>query len=34
MLNKGIKFLIENKIVAGLLLVLLVGWGLTNSPFH
>ena len=34
MLNKGIKFLIENKIVAGLLLVLLVGWGLTNAPFH
>jgi len=34
MLNKGIKFLIENKIVAGLLLVLLVGWGLTNSPFN
>ncbi|WP_304136712.1 efflux RND transporter permease subunit [Mesonia mobilis] len=34
MLNKGIKFLIENKIVAGLLLVLLVGWGLTNSSFH
>lgn len=34
MLNKGIKFLIENKIVAGLLLVLLVGWGLTNAPFN
>ena len=34
MLNQGIKFLIENKIVAGLLLVLLVGWGLTNAPFN
>ena len=34
MLNKGIKFLIENKIIAGLLLLLLIGWGLTNAPFN
>ncbi|WP_373059720.1 efflux RND transporter permease subunit [Zunongwangia sp. H14] len=33
MLNKGIKFLIENKLVAVLLLVLFVGWGLVNAPF-
>ncbi|MDT0674982.1 efflux RND transporter permease subunit [Autumnicola musiva] len=34
MLNKGIKFLIENKLVAVLLLVLFVGWGLVNAPFN
>lgn len=34
MLNKGIKFLIENKLVAVLLLVLFVGWGVVNSPFN
>ncbi|WP_121665507.1 efflux RND transporter permease subunit [Mesonia aquimarina] len=34
MLNKSIKFLIYNKLVAFLLLVLLVGWGFTNSPFN
>ncbi|SHI99126.1 Cu(I)/Ag(I) efflux system membrane protein CusA/SilA [Mesonia phycicola] len=34
MLNKGIKFLIYNKIVALLLLILFLGWGLTNSPFQ
>lgn len=33
MLNKSIKFLIENKLVAVLLLVLFVGWGVVNSPF-
>ncbi|MGJ5640572.1 efflux RND transporter permease subunit [Formosa sp. S-31] len=33
MLNKSIKFLIENKLVALLLLVLFVGWGIVNSPF-
>ncbi|WP_194768405.1 efflux RND transporter permease subunit [Tamlana sp. I1] len=33
MLNKSIKFLIENKLVAVLLLVLMVGWGTVNSPF-
>ncbi|MDE3740513.1 efflux RND transporter permease subunit [Maribacter polysaccharolyticus] len=34
MLNKGIKFLIENKLVAVLLLVLFVGWGTANAPFN
>ena len=34
MLNKGIKFLIENKLVAVLMLVLFVGWGIINAPFN
>ena len=34
MLNKSIKFLIENKLVAVILLVVLVGWGLVNAPFN
>ncbi len=34
MLNKSIKFLIENKIVAVLLIVLFIGWGLVNAPFN
>lgn len=34
MLNKSIKFVIENKIVAVLLLLLLVGWGLMHAPFN
>ncbi len=34
MLNKTIKFLIENKLVALLLLVLFVGWGIINTPFQ
>jgi Cu(I)/Ag(I) efflux system membrane protein CusA/SilA len=34
MLNKGIKFLIENKLVAVLMLVLFVGWGTVNAPFN
>jgi len=33
MLNKSIKFLIENKLVAALLLALFIGWGITNAPF-
>ncbi len=33
MLNKAIKFLIENKLVAVLLLALFVGWGIVNAPF-
>ncbi|MCM5662759.1 efflux RND transporter permease subunit [Galbibacter mesophilus] len=33
MLNKGIKFLIENKLVSVLMLFLFVGWGLVNAPF-
>ncbi|MBT8204375.1 MAG: efflux RND transporter permease subunit, partial [Eudoraea sp.] len=34
MLNKSIKFLIENKLVAFLLLVLFIGWGVANAPFQ
>lgn len=34
MLNKGIKFLIENKLVAVLLLLLFVGTGIITSPFN
>ncbi|MCB0474392.1 MAG: efflux RND transporter permease subunit, partial [Flavobacteriaceae bacterium] len=34
MLNKSIKFLIENKLVAVLLLLLFVGWGIINAPFN
>ena len=34
MLNKSIKFLIENKLVALLLLVLFIGWGIANAPFQ
>lgn len=33
MLNKAIKFLIENKLVSVLLLTLFVGWGVINAPF-
>ena len=34
MLNRSIKFLIENKIVAVLLLILFLGWGISNAPFN
>ena len=34
MLNKCIKFLIENKLVAVLLLLLFIGLGTVNSPFN
>ncbi|MEH6408258.1 MAG: efflux RND transporter permease subunit, partial [Leeuwenhoekiella sp.] len=34
MLNKSIKFLIHNKLVSVLLLVLFVGWGVVNAPFN
>ena len=33
MLNKAIKFLIENKLVAILMLALFVGWGIIHAPF-
>jgi len=33
MIHKSIKFLIENKLVAVLLLFLFIGWGTLNSPF-
>ncbi len=34
MLNKSIKFLIENKLVSVLLLFLFLGWGTVNAPFN
>jgi len=34
MLNKSIKFLIENKLVAVLMLILFIGWGTVNAPFN
>ncbi|SFN39957.1 Cu(I)/Ag(I) efflux system membrane protein CusA/SilA [Bizionia echini] len=34
MLNKSIKFLIENKLVAVLLLALFIAWGVVNAPFE
>ncbi|MCP9200611.1 efflux RND transporter permease subunit [Gramella sp. GC03-9] len=34
MLNKSIKFLIENKLVAVLILTLFVGWGVVTAPFN
>ncbi|MFD0760580.1 efflux RND transporter permease subunit [Lutibacter aestuarii] len=33
MLNKSIKFLIENKLVAVLILVVFIGWGISTAPF-
>ena len=33
MLNKSIKYLIENKLVAVLMLLLFIGWGTVNAPF-
>jgi Cu(I)/Ag(I) efflux system membrane protein CusA/SilA len=34
MLNKSIKYLIENKLIAVLLLFLFIGWGIVNAPFN
>ncbi|NER14807.1 cation transporter [Leptobacterium flavescens] len=34
MLNKSIKFLIENKLIAVLLLLLFFGWGVSTAPFN
>lgn len=34
MLNKSIRFFLENKLVAVLLLLLLCGWGLAVAPFN
>jgi Cu(I)/Ag(I) efflux system membrane protein CusA/SilA len=34
MLNKSIKFLIENKLGAVLLLSLFIGWGIIHAPFN
>lgn len=33
MLNKSIKFFLENKLVTGLLLVIFIAWGTISSPF-
>ena len=33
MLNKTIRFFLENKLVAVLLLIVIVGWGIAVSPF-
>jgi Cu(I)/Ag(I) efflux system membrane protein CusA/SilA len=33
MLNKSIKFLIENKLVAVIILALFIGWGIVTAPF-
>ncbi len=33
MLHKSIKFLIENKLVAVIILVLFIGWGVVTAPF-
>lgn len=34
MLNRSIKFLIDNKLVAILLLFIFLGWGIINAPFN
>ena len=34
MLNKSIKFLIENKLVAVIILTLFIGWGVVTAPFN
>jgi len=34
MLNKTIRFFLENKLVAVLLLLVMVGWGLAVAPFN
>ena len=34
MLNKSIKFLIENKLVSVLLIALFIGWGISTAPFN
>ncbi|CAL67898.1 efflux RND transporter permease subunit [Christiangramia forsetii] len=34
MLNKSIKYLIENKLITFILLAVLIGWGIINSPFN
>ena len=34
MLNKIIRFFLENKLVAVLTLILFVGWGISTAPFN
>jgi len=33
MINKIVKFFLDNKIVAGLLILIFVGWGIVTAPF-
>ena len=34
MLNKTIKFFLENKLVTALLLLIFIGWGISTAPFN
>ena len=34
MLNKTIKFFLENKLVTFLLLIVFISWGIISSPFN
>ena len=34
MLNKLIKFFLENKLVTGLLVLIFIGWGVSTAPFN
>ncbi len=34
MLNKIIRFFLENKLVTFLILIVFIGWGIVNSPFN
>ena len=34
MLNKSVKFFIENKLIAVLLLLMIIVWGISTAPFN
>lgn len=34
MLNKIIKYFLENKLVTGLILIVIIVWGIATSPFN
>ena len=34
MLNKIIKYFLENKLVTGLIVLILIGWGISTAPFN
>ena len=34
MLNKLIRFFLENKLITGLLVLIFIGWGVTTAPFN
>ena len=34
MLNKLIKFFLENKLVTGLIVLIFIGWGVATAPFN